>query len=231
MTPKSRAEIDDALAQWNYMKTLPEEWHGFVLRHDRSIHDEIYDLFTYSNPKLHRMVSIYFHDETKEYKLRERVGTLEFCNIECIDRKLEGFERLLQENLEKILLGMIHFRPETVCSMLETKKVTTWDYSKFLPDTLEGFELFIRPEQPLRITNGSYVVFDYENFDKNCNMAIYYNIYRDDFFCEAHINGYSKIYYEFDSKEMEDLEEKVQIHLAACLHDIIENAAMKRDDD
>ncbi len=230
VTPESQAKIDTAIDEWLYFQKLPEEWHGFSLKRNRALQDEIYDLFGYSHPVFHRHVLVYYHDETQEYKLRERVGTLEFCNIECIARDLDSFERLLQDNLEKILLGMIHFQPETVSSMLTEKKITTWNYESILPPTIEGFERFIQPKQPLRITNGSYVIIDYENFNKNSNMAIYYNIYRDDFFCEAHVNGTEKIFYQFDSHLLEDLEEKIQHNLISCLHEIANSADFQRHD-
>lgn len=221
MTPQSRAKVDAAIEGWKYMHSLPEEWHGFSLHQERTVQEEIYDLFSYAYPSLHRQVIIYYHDETQEFKLRERVGSLEFCDIECIAKDLDDFERLLQENLERIMLGLIHYQSESASAMVIDKKITGWNYAPFLPKTLEGFELFIQPDQPLKITNGSYVIVDYENFNKNSNLAIYYNIFRDDFFCEACINGTRKIFYQFDSRLLEDLEEKVHLHLLPCLQEIV----------
>ena len=223
MTPETQANVDTLLNQWKYLQELPPEWHGYRMDTERHLYDDVYDFCRFIQTANHRQVVLYYHHETQEYKLRERLGSLEFCHIECIATALADFEILLRENLEKILSQHNAPSDDTMDSMIQKKKILDWNYSSLLPNEVEDFYLFIHPDQPLKITNGSYVIIDYENFNENNNFAIYYNIYRDDFFCEAHSKGMEKSYYQFDSNTLEELEDKLASNLSPCLAEIRKN--------
>ncbi len=122
---------------------------------------------------------------------------------------------------------MINFDYDKIEFMLKKTNLFKWDYSSLLPDHIEGFELFIFPSQPLRITNGSYVIIDYECFGLQSNFAIYYNIFRDEFFSDARIAGTPDVNYEFDSHTIEELQEKLAHHLKKQLRAIHESAKKK----
>ena len=202
MKNEVKEKIDQELTSWEYMRNLPREWHGFTLNTQRVIEDDVYDFYRYENAALHRSLIAYYHAETREFKLRERVGLLEFCLIECIADNLAEYEALLKEKMEYFLLRLCRFEPETVSTLVEAAHITTWDYATLLPRELEGFSLFIQPSQPLRITNGSYIIVDYEDFAANSNFIIYYNVFRDDFFGEARVDGVPEICYEFDATNL-----------------------------
>jgi len=227
MKNEVKEKIDQELTSWEYMRNLPREWHGFTLNTQRVIEDDVYDFYRYENAALHRSLIAYYHAETREFKLRERVGLLEFCLIECIADNLAEYEALLKEKMEYFLLRLCRFEPETVSTLVEAAHITTWDYATLLPRELEGFSLFIQPSQPLRITNGSYIIVDYEDFAANSNFIIYYNVFRDDFFGEARVDGVPEICYEFDATNWAELEKRLSAHLLVRLRTIREGAGKK----
>lgn len=215
-----KEKVDEEIAHWEYLHQLPQVWHGFTLGTKRVVREGIYDFFCYVNEACHRSVIAYYHAETNEYKLRECIGVLEFCLIECMAEDLAGFEALLKEKLDGILLRLGQFDPGTIISLVNDTQVTTWDYAPILPAELEGFSLFIAPSQPLRITNGSYIILDYEDFALGSNFIVYYNVLRDDFFGEARVRGVPEICYEFDAANLAELQKNLADHLLTRLREI-----------
>lgn len=215
-----RAETDG----WAYLKELPEERRGFRLRLLQAAREDGYDLYAYENGALHRSVTAYYHAETDEYKLRLTIGSFEFCHTECIAPDLEAFERVLRERLDGLLAGLTASGAEGASSLLLEKRIVEWEAEARLPESLEGFTLFIRPSNPLRFTNGSYVVVDYENFSCRSNFAVYYNVFRDAFFSDARVADIPEMNYAFDSKTLEELREKLLRQMPAHLRAIRERA-------
>ncbi len=213
-------KIEKDTADWQYMDQLPAEWFGFNYRKDMCVKDDIYKLYSYINPTAHRSLTAYFHEETHEYKLRVRIGLTEFCRIEFIAPDLQAFEKLLKEQLEAVLHDLSSFNPATINRIVRDKHILEWDYAKLLPESLEGFQLFIRPSQPVRVLNGSYIVFDYSDFSAASNFIIYYNMFRDEFFGEARINNIPDVNYTFDATELPELEEKLDANLRQRLQGI-----------
>lgn len=222
MKDEVKEKIDQALASWAYLRTLPQEWHGFTLNTQPVIEDDVYDFYRYENASLHRSLIAYYHAETNEFKMRERVGLLEFCLIECIADNLSEYEALLKEKMEGFLLRLCRFDPKSISALVEAAHITTWAYEGVLPSEAEGFSLFIQPSQPLRITNGSYIIADYEDFAAQSNFILYYNVLRDDFFGEARVDGVPEICYEFEAGNLAELEKRLQVHLIPRLRRIRE---------
>ena len=224
MKDEAIAHAKEETADWKYMKELPETIRDFRLQRLQTNYDDIYDLYTYTNESLHRSVTVYYHAETNEYKLRFRIGSFEFCHEECIAATLEDFEILLRKRFDNVLLDITSFDKTKIDSMLKRTNILEWDFSSVLPDNLDGFELFIRPSNPLRITNGSYIILDYEFFSCQSNFAVYYNIFRDEFFSDARIAGVPDVNYEFDSQTLEDLQNKLSVYLDSRLQTIRDSA-------
>ena len=219
---ETRQKVEAEIKDWQYPAELPSEAHGFTLSLEHRVKDDIFDIFEYENVPMHRSVYAYFHEETMEYKVRERVGLLEFCRIECIAGDVASFEGLLRTHLDSILDGLVTYDPRNLGILVQEKNIDSWDYHAMLPDALEGFTLFIRPSEPIKITNGSVIVFDYEDFDTDSNFIIYYNVFRDEFFGESRVPDIS---YDFDSKTIKELEEKLNRLLIPYLRKIREQAA------
>lgn len=206
-------KVEASLEGWQLLESLPPEIAGFHFSLLRAPHEDMYDIFSYENPALHRRVTAYFHEETQEYKLRVRIGFIEFCRIEFITASLGAFSQALEEHLAALIDGMVTFHPESLSSLVLKKGIREWPYGKQLPETLEGHELFIRPQQPVKITNGSYIIIDYVDFEQESDVTIYYNMYRDEFFGEARVHAIPDVTYDFDSHTLDELQQKLEAHL------------------
>ena len=103
---------------------------------------------------------------------------------------------------------------------VEQKKIPSWAYIKKLLPKLEDFELFISPNKYLEVTNGSFVIINYCDFAINSDLAIYYNIFSDNFGSEARINGAPTVIYDFDADNLQELEDKLEHRLSDQLKKI-----------
>ena len=206
-------KIKANLEESGLLNDLPQEWHGFHLRRLNQASGDVYDICVYGNEALHKYASLYFHEETHEYKLRLKIGLIEFCRIEFITASIDTFVELLHNQLESLLVELTEFHVEQVSSIVRRKKILEWDYTRFLPAEAEGFSRYISPDAPIKINNGSYIIADYVDFDMESGVTFYYNIYRDEFFSEARIWNIPNVTYEFDSSDLEELEEKLRARL------------------
>ena len=206
-------KIEHALEGWSLLDSLPRECYGFHYRALCVPIDDRYDIFSYENAVIHKSVTAYYHEETHEYKLRMQVGFVEFCRIEYITNSLEIFGEKLSKELMQLLEDMVTFNPTNISSLVIKKGICDWAFAKELPETLEGYQLFIKPQQPVKINNGSYIIIDYVDFTHASDVTIYYNMYRDEFFGEARIHSIPDVTYDFDSNELVELQEKLEKHL------------------
>jgi len=223
------AKIKEETDGWEYMANLPEEWHGFKLRREPVIGKDKYDLYAYVNEEWHKSAIVYFHEETHEYKVRLKIGLIEFARIEFITAKLSVFEELLTAQFEQVLQDMAQFNPATLSSIVKGLNLPEWQYGLDLPAENEGFELFIRPAEPVKINNGSYIVIDYVDFTLASSFTVYYNIYRDEFFSEARIWNIPDVNYDFDSSDLRELEEKLSSRMPARLQQVRKWAVEQKD--
>ncbi len=217
MKDEALQQVAKTITEWDYLKELPETIYNFHLQRIQQMHEDVYDLYSYVNNAAHRSVTAYYHAETNEYKLRIQIGSFEFCLTECITSSIDHFEQLLRERLNEIICDLTEFNPATLDIMFESKHIIDWQFAATLPERLEGFELFIRPSKPFRITNGSYIILDYEHFSSQSNFAIYYNVFRDEFFSDARVAAVPDTDYEFDSHTLEELQERISASLATRL--------------
>ena len=144
--------------------------------------------------------------------------------MEFITGSFAEFEQYLRKYLEGAMHDLTVYNPDAISYVTKAMNITEWDYDKLLPKELEGFKLFIEPKNMVRVLNGSYIVFDYSDFDIKSNFIIYYNEFRCEFFGEARINNIPEMNYIFDSKTLEELEQKLQEHLVDRLRGIRQRA-------
>lgn len=224
MTSETIEKIRQAVETWDYYQALPPKLQGFRLDKTVRLTKDSYDIFAYISDELHKRVVIYYHDETREYKLRIKLGVIEFCDISFVAEDLNIFESQLRANLESLLANMAKFNPATLNSFVRHKKIVEWGKNNKLPENILGFELFVKPSEPVKINNGSYIVIDYVDFALESSFTIYYNIFRDEFFGEARIVNIPDVSYDFDAGELTELKEKLQQHLEPRLQFIKDSA-------
>ena len=234
MQEETKAKIDAEIKAWHYLEELPETSHGFQLSREQRVIENMYDLYSYIHPQLHKRVVIYYHEETHEYKVRVYIGLIEFCRIEFITAKLEDFEKLLRSQFDDLLKDMETYNPASISSIILKMGIKEWGESCSLPASCEGFNLFISPEMPEKINNGSYVLINYVDFSIESDFTIYYNIYRDEFFGEARIWDIPDVNYDFDSSSLSELSEKLKTYMIPRLQEIrqraLKEAAAKEQD-
>lgn len=220
MHDETKVKVESELENWEYLCSLPDSWHGFQLDRTHNIIENMYDICSYHRNDVHQNVILYFHEETHEYKVRLKLGLIEFVRIEFIASKLKDFEKLLNDQLEVLLLELSEYDPGRLSSIVLKKGITEWEDADKLPEICEGFTLFVKPQQPTKINNGSYIIIDYVDFDIESDFTIYYNIYRDEFFGEARIRNIPDVSYEFDSSSLEELGKKLHIGMKDRLQEI-----------
>ncbi|MDY3298314.1 hypothetical protein [Selenomonas sp.] len=213
MKQETMDDVEAALADWAFADKLPADCAGFHFSVQKTAHGDMYDIFSYDNPPAHKSVTAYFHEETHEYKLRVRTGFIEFCRIEFITADLATFAQTVEQQLTHLLESLVTFDPEELTVMVRQKGILTWPYASELPETLEGYTLFVRPSAPVKITNGSYILIDYVDFEHGGDVTIYYNMYRDEFFGEARVHAIPDVTYDFDSHTLDELQQKLEAHL------------------
>ena len=204
--------IDKLTAQANelhFAENLPAEINGFTLKKIFAPDEDKFIFFTCADDKIHCELKIYFHTETNEFKVCQRIGLTEFCLTKFFTQDFARFKELFDAEIELVLKNLRDVHCVKLNRFLREKKIDTWTYSSELPATLEGFELFITPVTPVEVTNGSFIVINYADYALKSDFAIHYNIYTDEFSGEARINNAPHVTYAFD-----DLKGRIQKSLS-----------------
>ena len=206
-------EIKTKLANLNF-DDLPEELCGFKLNKIFAADEDKFIFFTYANDETHCAVKTYFHEETQEFKVSQRIGLTEFCLTNFFTEDFAHFKELINIGIGDVIKNLRDLKTKKLNAFLSEKKIDTWTYGLDLPPTLEGFELFISPAAPVEVTNGSFIVINYVDFAINSDFVLYYNIYTDEFSGERRLNGAPHVVYTFDAKTLNELEGKLRDNLA-----------------
>ena len=203
-----------------FAEDLPAEINGFVLKKIFATNEDKFIFFTCTNDEIHCALTFYFHEETNEFKVRQRIGLTEFCLTNFFTEDFAHFKELLDTQLDTVIKNLRDIQNGTTNRFLREKKIDKWAFGLELPATFEGFELFIKPTAPVEVTNGSFIIINYADFKANSDFIIYFNIYTDEFSGEARINGSPHVTYAFDAKTLPDLEDKLKQNLANELREI-----------
>ena len=215
MKPETKTRIAEEAAAAEFFKSLPNNIHGFALK--KIFADELdrFNYFSYENA--HRSLTAYFHEETAEYKVRVAIGLTEFCLTEFFTGSFERFTKILSAKLDAAIENLT--APVTD-SLLAEKNFANWEYAKTLPKNIEGFELFVAPDNPAKITNGSYILLNYSDFATASDFTIFYNVYTENFTGESKIRLVPHVSYLFDAVTLKELEAALEKNLAAEIHNI-----------
>lgn len=213
-------KIIEQVASWELLAKLPKKFADFTLQIELEQRDTQYCIFIYHNKEKHRSFSVLYDQATKEYFARTVIGLMEYFDVNFIVGDLSSLECLLVQRLEGVLTNLSSFCKENLDSIILDKKIVEWPYSKELPQHILGFELFIKPEEPVKVINGSYIILDYSNFSAESNLAIYYNIFRDEFFGETRIKRTPTMAAIFETKTLEELQEVIATQLTSVLEKV-----------
>ena len=223
MLPEIKQRIETDIGEQTFFHDLKDDIYNFKLNKFFIEAGNVYEMFSYLNETTHRGLRVYYHADTNEYRVLIKFGLNEFCLTEFFTDKTAVFVEKLQLELEDILKSVDAFDGAQNV-FVEQKKIPSWSYAEKLQTSLEGFELFLNPNKYLEVTNGSFVIINYCDFTINSDLAIYYNIFSDNFGSEARINGAPTVIYDFDSDDLKELEEKLDHNLLCQLKKIREEA-------
>lgn len=199
---------------------LPAEIGGYKLNRIFAEEGDKFFCFSYDDEINRRSFAAYFHKETAEYKVRVKIGLTEFCLTKFFTGNLEQFAAILNAQMPAAIKNLAAPADTKSDVLIAAQNFSAWEYAKNLPKNLEGFELFIAPAAPAKITNGSYIILNYSDFDAACDFTIFYNVYTDSFCGESKINLVPNVSYLFDAANLKELEPKLQKNLAAELCNI-----------
>jgi len=213
---KITAQIDEL----HFAQNLPDEICGFAVKKFFAPDEDKFIFFTCTDDEIHCALKIYFHTETNEFKVRQRIGLTEFCLTKFFTQDFAHFRDLLDAEIAETLKNLRAARQGKLNNFLREKKIDAWSFGLELPDEIDGFELFIKPAAPVEVTNGSFIVINYADFNLNSDFAIYFNIYTDTFSGEAKINGAPHVTYAFDAATLDELADKLKKNLTDELREI-----------
>ncbi|MBP2628663.1 MAG: hypothetical protein H6Q68_3374 [Firmicutes bacterium] len=202
---------------WELLAKLPTEFTGFTLSLELQERGTQYCIFTYQNIEWHKSFSVLYDKATKEFLARTVVGLTEYFDVNFIVGDIGLLEKLLIKRLKDTLVSLAIFNPDHLGSIIIDKQILEWPYGEKLPQELVGFELFIKPCEPVKIINGSYIIIDYSDFFNESSLVIYYNIFRDEFFGEARIRRTPHMSAVFDATTLDKLQENITVHLKVVL--------------
>ncbi|MBR4904777.1 MAG: hypothetical protein IKZ53_08895 [Selenomonadaceae bacterium] len=213
MNDETRNKIAAQAEELHFAENLPVEIEGFTLKKIFAPIEDKFIFYTYDDEKIHCGLTTYFHEETKEFKVRQKIGLTEFCLTNFFTEDFAHFKELLDAELDGVIKNLRGLRDKKLNPFLREKKIDKWTYGQNLPATLEGFELFINPVAPVEVTNGSFIIINYTDFAINSDFVLYYNVYTDEFSGESRINGSPHVTYAFDAKNLDKLEVKLKKNL------------------
>ena len=229
MAEEFTEKVDAALAEWSVLDELPAEIEGFVLSKARKPREAQYEFFRYDHAAEHRAVVGFYDAATASYKLRAEIGVVSFALPSFIYGDLAMFGREIQRALPRVM-AELHADALATQELLPVREsIETWTYGTALPEELEGFELFVRPSEPAQLTNGSFLIIDYVDFAQGNDVGIYYNCYRNEFFGEYHVNHMPYVSYSFDAADLEELEQRLKLHLVPYLRTAREQSELEKN--
>lgn len=207
-------------AELHFAEYLPAEIEGFLPEKIFAANEDKFIFFTCADDEIHCALTTYFHTETEEFKVSQRIGLTEFCLTNFFTKDFAYFKELLDSKLRGALANLRGLRSKPPNMFLREKNLDAWQFGSELPRTLEGFELFISPAAPVEVTNGSFIVMNYADFALKSDFVLYFNIYTDEFSSEARICGAPRVTYKFDAKTLPELEDKLKKNLVDELREI-----------
>jgi hypothetical protein len=213
-------KIVTEIEQWAFLQQLPAKIAGFTLKKEMSVHETEYFIFSYENAARRRRFSVIYDHDTKDFMVVVVIGLTEYRDMFFIVTSLISLEKVLQEKMESTIKNLAVFNPASLGSVFNNKKIINWAYQNKLQQEIAGFTLFIKPNEPIRGINGSYIIIDYSDFESESNLVIFYNVFRDEFFGEIRIHRTPQMTNMFDTKDLSELAEKLDEKLMGTLKEM-----------
>ena len=219
------ATLIETLKQWNITTVLPLSVGDFQLLEEYRMIEKDgkpveYRLFTYENEENGWTVRAIFNPESEEFAIRTDIGMLEFALIEFITDSFEIFRSMVEERLARIIYDDYVERSRNFSVILKNKGVPDVQWDAFLPEQYQGFRRLVKPNDAVRIINGSYMILAYYDAATRSGLSLMYNLLRDDFFAERRVENFPNLVHDFDTSSLKELEKALQKRLLPVLDEI-----------
>ena len=220
----------ETLKQWNITSVLPLQVGDFKLSADFCMiqengKDKEYRLFTYQNNEKGWSVRAILNPSSEEFSIHTDIGMLEFALIEFITDDFAMFQQMVEQRLEKIIRNYYVDVSNNFSVILKDKGIPDVQWDDFLPEEYKGLRRLIKPNDAVRIINGSYMVLSYYDAASQSGLSLMYNVLRDDFFAERRVHNFPNLVHDFDSQDIKDLKVSLQNRLLPVLDGIADEAA------
>lgn len=213
-------DLEKQIQEWKYLHDLPEKINGFSLVRENECSKTQIHLFTYRNNARHLVFSVVYDLTTNDFLCKVIIGLNEFYDVNFIASELGGLEVILNSKMKNLLMSLEQFQPSQISSIFREKKILEWDYISRLPQEIAKFSLYIRPDAPVKVLNGSFIIIDYSDFAEESNLIICYNVFRDDFYGEIRLRRLPQMSNRFDAKTLPELAERLEAHLVPVLENM-----------
>lgn len=224
--PHQLFRMDDAVIervkQWNIASVLPLQVGDFKLSTEFRMvqekgEDVEYIIFTYRHEKKGWTVQATINVGTGEYFIRTDIGMLNFALIEFITEDFDAFSRMVEERLPKVI-GDYYDEPSRNFSVIiQNKGIPNVEWDSFLPERYKRFKRLIKPNEAVKIINGSYMILSYYDSETRSGLSLMFNVLRDDFFAERRIHNFPNLVHDFDGKDLKKLGKSLQERLLPVL--------------
>ena len=205
MEPEVYRDIDFSVLK-------PEVGH-FRLQVVNEETEEGYAFCYYTDEKNLRWDVVY-DKEVEDFTVKIRYPLFTINDIRFIKESFEEFWPQFLANYEKGLYTSLISPKERFTTEYKSKKLAEWDYREVLPAEIGRLRLDITPDRAILGINGSYIVATYLLPEGRSGIILYYNVYRDEFFCEMMKEGVPVVTHELDAKELKEWEGILQEKLA-----------------
>lgn len=164
---------------------------------------------------------VVFDKEVEDFTVKIMHPLFVLNDIRFIKESFEEFWPQLLANYEKGVYETLVSPKERFTSEYIRKKLPEWDFQAILPERIGSFVRDITPDKAIMGINGSYIVATYVLPKSRTGMILYYNVYRDEFFCEMMKEGVPVVSHDLDAKELKEWEGVLQEKLASLCENLI----------
>ncbi len=192
-------------------------FHLHVVNEDT---EEGHTFFYYTDEKNLRW-NVVYDKEVEDFTVKIIHPLFVLNDIRFIKESFEEFWPQLLVNYERGVKESLVSPHERFTSEYIRKKLPEWEFHEILPETIGAFQLDITPDKAIMGINGSYIVGTYVLPESRTGIILYYNVYRDEFFCEMMKEGVPVVSHALDAKELKEWEVLLQEKLASLCENLI----------
>ena len=191
---------------WEFLKKLPKELHGFTFEEGGLLKGHEYVLGSYVNEEARRRLELIYTKETFDYVPVRQVGLLRYRDFRYITRDKDVFAEWIAGAIDRLVEETTPTYIPRSGHLLKDKGILDWHFPDTLPERIGNYVKFIGPQYPLDFINNATVILDYADFDAGNELVFLYNRVRNEFYAENKIHMIPNTIHEFDAKKLEDIE-------------------------